>query len=413
MHNSLLWKKQTLSNGLRVLTYPKPSALTAQLAMAVEYGANDDSDEQAGAAHFLEHLVPGGSPSRIRRSREFERLGGVSNFFTNPEYTLCNVDVTPNKFAEASEALSSLMFDASFEEQQFGVEQRIILHELAEVEDDPHEKINEMITQSLYQKHPIRRPTGGFRRTVRALSLSELTQIYRQRYSPQNMILVLSGNFSEKDFSVAVGDFTREGCQKALKKQLTGPETVHPRKTAAKTKLGLSQAYLSLGARTVSSSNPDVAPLDVLNVILGVGASSRLFIELREKRALAYSIGSAQTDGLDFGYLNVDCALKEKRTQEAEALILKELARLRNESSTEAEVAKAKDMILGDVFRGIDDAEICPEILTFMEMHFGSEKGLVDYINEIKRVKAENVLEVANKYLAEDEIATAILAPKD
>ena len=412
MHSSLLWKKELLPNGLRVLSYPKPSRLTAQLAVAIEYGANDDSDEQAGAAHFLEHMVPGGSKKRIETSREFERLGGLSDFFTNPEYTMSIVDVVPNKLVEASQNIFPLLFEGSFEEEQFYVEQKIIFHELAEVADDPHERVNEMLRQCLFKGHPVRRSVGGSKKTVRKLSLPQLTEIYGRRYSPQNAILILSGNFSERDFSSVCRYFEREEKHEESKRELCQPEIEPPKKIALKKKAGLSLAYLSLGARTTNSNNPDVAALDVLNVVLGVGASSRLFIELREKRALTYGISSSQTDGLDFGYLGIDCALKQKHIEEAQLLILKELLKLRDEKVPEAELTKGKDMILGDIFRGVDSGETCPEILATIEMQFGSENGLVDYVNRVKAVTAEKVRDVANKYLQECQFAAAVLAPK-
>ncbi len=355
-------------------------------------------------------MVPGGSKKRIEMSREFERLGGLSDFFTNPEYTMSIVDVVPNKLVEAIHNLLPLMFYGTFEEEQFCVEQRIIFHELAEVADDPHEKVNEMLRQCLFKKHPARRSVGGSKKTVRNLSLPELTDIYRRWYSPQNAIL--SGNFSEKDYDSVRRDFRWEGYQEAHRRVLRPSKTESPKRSASKEKAGLALTYLSLGARTTHSSNPDVAALDVLNVVLGVGASSRLFIELREKRALTYSIGSTQTDGLDFGYLSIDCALKQQNAQEAKRVILKEISKLQNEQVSEAELIKGKDMILGDIFRGVDDGETCPEILAVMEMQFGTENALVDYVNRVEAVTVENVREVANKYLQENQFASAILFPK-
>jgi zinc protease len=225
------------------------------------------------------------------------------------------------------------------------------------------------------------------------------------------MILVLSGDFSQKDLESVISDFSQNG-EPAPRRKLLGPETHPLTERSAKKKVGLSQTYLSVGARTTNSVNPDVAALDVLNVVLGVGASSRLFIELREKRALSYSIFSSQTDGLDFGYFNVDCAIKQKDAKNAEKLILKEIAKLRNEDVPLKELSKGKDMILGDIFRGVDDAEACPEILAVMEMRFGKESALVDYVDRVKAVTADELREVAGKYLSEDRIAAAVLAPK-
>ncbi len=412
--NSLLWKRQQLPNGLRVLQYSKPS-LTAQIAVAVEYGARDDSDAQAGAAHFLEHMVPGGSKKRIALSRGVELLGGFSDFYTNQEYTLSTIDVLPTKLAKATEIVAGLMLDGAFEEEQFGSERKIILNELAEVSDDPNEKVNEMLRNCLFEHHPVRRPIGGYPKTVRQLSLPALKHIYDQRYAVQNIILVLSGNFSGQNSETAVNAFAQEPSEKKIAQRIKLPlETGVPlTNRAEKRKAGLSQAYLTIGAKTTASNSPDVPALDVLNVILGFGASSRLFIELREKQGLAYSINSSQTDGLDFGYFSVECALKEKNAEKAEKLILREISNLQNQTIPENELNKGKNMILGDALRGVDDAESCPEILAIMEMRFGKETALADYIDDVNAVTANDIRNVANKYLHEDNLATAILYPEN
>jgi predicted Zn-dependent peptidase len=413
MTNALLWQRQLLPNGVRLLQYPKPSTMTAQLSVVVQYGSNDDSDEQAGAAHFLEHMVPGGSPRRIGLSRAVECLGGFSDFFTNHEYTMSLADVMPNKLADASHVMSALFQNDCFEKQQFCSEQKIILHELAEVADDPREKVEEMFAQSLFKTHPVRRPIGGYSKTVRTLSLGQLTQIYLQHYGPQNMLLILTGNFTEKDVQVAIQDFGFTPTQNAPAKEPRFPETEAPLRRVEKKKVGLSQTYLSMGARTVSSGHPDVPALDLLNVVLGSGASSRLFIELREKRAYTYDVGSTEIDGSDFGYLTVNCAVKQKHVEEVERLILKELSKLKAEDVTAGELNKGKDMILGDVYRGVDNAESCGEIIANMEIQFGNENALTDYVTKVKAVTAEYVRAVANKYLQEENFATAVLMPKD
>jgi predicted Zn-dependent peptidase len=412
MQESLTWHRQVLPNGVRVLTYPKPSSLTVQLAAAVEYGANDEPDEHAGAAHFLEHMVPGGSETKINLSREIERLGGLAEFFTNHEYTLHTADVLPNKLVQAAKIVSALLFDGEFEEEKFRKEQKIILQELAEAADDPNEQVNEMLLQSLFRKHPVRRPIGGYPKTVRALTLHELAKIHNQNYVPQKLIVVLSGNYSNQDAESTLNEFAQKIGKPAPKRQTLTPEVAPIKKKATKCKPGLVQSYLSVGARTTHSKSPNVAALDVLNVVLGVGASSRLFIELREKRAFTYSVSSSQTDGLDFGFFSVDCALKQKHANEAERIILRELSRIRNEDVPVEELNKGKDVILGDIFRAIGNLEVCPEILAFMEIQFGNEHSLVDYTERVKAVTGEDVREVAEKYLREENLATAILAPK-
>ena len=179
MKSCLVWEKQLLPNGFRLLQYPKPSALTAQLSVVVQYGSNGDSDAQAGAAHFLEHMVPGGSPARIDLSREVERLGGLCDFFTNHEYIMCFADVVPKNLAQASHALSELFLDLCFEKEQFCSEKKIILSELAEVADDPREKVDEILANCLFKTHPVRRPIGGYAKTLPRKGSEEFWRSHR------------------------------------------------------------------------------------------------------------------------------------------------------------------------------------------------------------------------------------------
>ena len=118
MKHNLLWNRKLLPNGLRILLLPQPSANSVQLSVATEYGSNHDSDEKAGAAHYLEHMLAGGSKLRINLSRRIEELGGLIDFYTDYEYTMSSVDILPEQLKEASSVLSGILFSASFEEER-------------------------------------------------------------------------------------------------------------------------------------------------------------------------------------------------------------------------------------------------------------------------------------------------------
>lgn len=119
MQNELTWQRRILPNGLRLLLYPRKSVLTTQIGVAINYGANMDSDLTAGRAHFLEHMIAGGSDKRIDLSRKLEFLGGIIDFETRPEYTYCYIDVTPEKISDATKILSELLFDSIFDLSHF------------------------------------------------------------------------------------------------------------------------------------------------------------------------------------------------------------------------------------------------------------------------------------------------------
>ena len=137
----MFWRRNTLPNGLTVLLYPRQSANTTQLSIAVEYGSNQEPKELAGAAHFLEHMLAGGSEKRIQLSRSIENSGGILDFYTDHEHMMSRMDILPGELTEASAIISELLFSTDFEEEKFNRERKIILNELAEALDDPAERI--------------------------------------------------------------------------------------------------------------------------------------------------------------------------------------------------------------------------------------------------------------------------------
>ena len=189
-------------------------------------------------------------------------------------------------------------------------------------------------------------------------------------------------------------------------------ETAKPEPLVVEKKSGIAQTYLSIGARTVCSSHQDAPTLDLMSALLSGGTSSRLFIELREKNALTYDVNSDHNKGVDFGYFNINCAVKDKNLVKAKELILKELTKLRTEKVPIDELERTKNLIMADILRGMDNPQECSEILAYMEMQFKSEKALVDYIGKIKAVSSEDIMEAANTYLQEDNLSTVILKPK-
>jgi zinc protease len=178
MGSNLSWKREVLSNGLRVLKYPRLSGMTAQLSVAIEYGSNDNSEESSGNAHFLEHMLVGGSKSRINLHHEIERLGGYSYFETSNELTFSTVNIFLGKIAEASKVLSGLLFESAFEKGKLELEHKIILNEIAEAYDDPRDKVAETLLKCLFKQHPIRNPVLGLKKTVNQFTLSDIDEAH-------------------------------------------------------------------------------------------------------------------------------------------------------------------------------------------------------------------------------------------
>jgi predicted Zn-dependent peptidase len=412
MTTAMFWSRKTLSNGLTVLLYPRRSANTTQLSIAVEYGSNQEPPEIAGTAHFIEHMLAGGSDKRIKMSRSIENSGGILDFYTDHEHAMSRLDVLPGELAGASTVISELLFGTDFDEEKFCQERKIILNELAEALDDPLERIEELLLKSLFKKHPVNRPVGGLPKIVKQLTLDQLIKEFKMNYIPQNMILILTGSFSEERIEDVLKDFRDRGFVKAGAKKAFPAETSNPKQLVVEKKAGIAQTYLNMGVRTVNSSHNDSPTLDLISALLSGGTSSRLFIEMREKHALTYDINSDHNKGVDFGYFSINCAVKDKNLEKAKRVILNELTKLKTEKVPLIELEKTKNLIMGASLRGMDDPQECSEIIAYMEMQFKSGKALVDHLSKIKAVTPDNIIETANMYLKEDYLSTVIVKPK-
>jgi len=412
MSNSLVWQRKVLSNGLTVLLYPRQQANTTQLALAVAYGSNQEPEELAGVAHFIEHMLAGGSEQRIGQSRSIENFGGVMDLYTDREQVVGVVDVLPEKLEDASKILSDLFFGDSFESARFEAEQQIILNELAEVSDAPTIKVEEMLLENLFKYHPIRRPIGGYPKIIKHLTLPQLAQEHKINYGPQNMRLILSGNFNKKTQDNILENFSnKEKTENPTTPQVRS-ENNKPKELVVKEKASITQSYLSIGARTINATHKDSPALDLIGTLLGGGTSSRLFIELREKHAITYDVNSAHCKGSDFGYLSVNCAVNTQKTTKSQKLILKELEKLQTNLVPQEELERVKQIMLGGILRGMDDSHDTLEIISYIETQFGSELGLQEYVTNIQNVTNKDIQTAAAKYLNKEALGTAILKPR-
>ena len=412
MNGSLSWQRRILSNGLTVLLYQRPSAVTAQLSLAIKYGSNDDPEDKIGTAHLLEHMIVGGSQKRIKLHHEIERLGGASNFETSRECTFSFVDVFSERLPEASKVLSGLLFDSTFEKDKLIHEQKVTLNEIAEAYDDPRDRNEETLLKCLFKHHPVKNPILGSRKTVNQITLEAVEKTHETQYSPQNMIIVLTGKFLEKDAEKVLEDFQDREKGNSISRQLRSNEEGKPRREIIAKRSGIKQAYLSFGLRTPPAKDKDIPAIELTNAILGIGESSRLFTELREKRALTYDCGSVNVAGLDFGYLYIDCAVKPKAVEKTQSIIQYELQKLKNQKATRIDIEKSKNLIISDVFRAIDSSSQLPRVMVDSEIYFENENLLATYIDKTRSLSEEDVKEVADKYFQENNYATAIVVPK-
>ena len=411
MSSNLVWQRRIQPNGLTVLFYPRVSANTAQLSVTVKSGSNQEPPQAAGISHFLEHMLAGGSEKRIKQSRGIEESGGLLDFFTDHEQVTATLDVLPEKLPEAAAVLSSLLFDDNYVEEKFELERKIILNELAEYVDDPTVRVEELLLENLFKVHPVRRPVGGYPKTVKQLTMKQLLHEHQAKYTPKNMILVLAGSVTEKTLHSIQNHF--EDCPNGEKTlQTHPPETLKPKSLIEEEKAGITQTYLNIGARTVNSGHNDSPALDLLSALMGGGASSRLFSVLREKHAVTYDVTAAHCKGTDYGYLSINCAVSQNKLEKTKKLVAGEFEKLRTDLVSSAELEGAKQVVLGGVLRGMDNPHMALELMNYMEVQFKTEFALENYVSKISSVTPRDIQNAAVQYLESDRLCTVVLKSK-
>jgi predicted Zn-dependent peptidase len=412
MQSDISWQREVLANGSTVLSYPRAEGKTAQLSVVVKYGSDDDSEANLGTAHFLEHMLAGGSKARINLHKQIENIGGISSFESSPEFTLCTADVLPGKLGEAARALSGLLFDSVFEPEKLDIERKVILNEIAEVEDDPSDKAHETLIKCLFKNHPIRNPTLGIRKTVKEISMKDIETAYQDHYSSVNLVLILTGTFTPRDKEETLNEF-RDREKGKIFQRISCVEESEPENERVSKRAGINQAYLSFGARTAPTAHTDTPALDIIDTLLGNGESSRLFVELREKNALTYYFETMNATGSDFGFFAVNCAVKTKALGKTRAIIERQLLDVKEGKLTEDELQRCKNLVIADLLRGMDSNQALPELLAGEEIQFRNGYSLCNYRDRITSLTIGDVISAANKHFQEDDYATSIVVPKD
>ncbi len=348
-------RADTLDNGMRVVTEAMPDAHSVTIGFWVDAGSRDETPVEAGASHFLEHLLFKGTEERSAHSiaEDIEAVGGDMNAFTTKEYTAFYTRLIDEDLELGLDILSDIMWAPAFRPDEIDAERQVILEEINMHEDEPSDLVHELLHEALYPAHPLGREVLGERSTITAMTRDQIANYFRTRYKPPSIVVAAAGNL-DHDSLVA-------GIQRRC---VTEPGTAPARERPALVPVrplvvqhrGTEQAHIVVGMRSIDRHDDDRFALAVLNQILGGGMSSRLFQEIREKRGLVYSVFSYRAAYLESGALAVYAGTAPGRAQEVLALIDDELDKLATGPITDRELAVAKGHIKGSLALSLEDS---------------------------------------------------------
>jgi len=407
-----MFQSTRLPNGLRILTSPEPHARSVSLAIFIGAGSRCENDDEAGTAHFLEHLFFKGTerrPSSKELYEPLEGVGGIVNGGTDKELTLYWCKVAKPHFALALDLLADMLLHSLIDPQEVERERQVIIEEINMSLDNPAQKVDLLIDEILWPGQPLGRDVAGDRQTVSRMSRQDLLGFMHRHYVPSNSVVAVAGNIEHQQIVEAFSS-TFSGWQDG-KAHPWAPADDHqegPRLKVEHRKT--EQVQLCLGLRGISVLDPDRFALDLLNILAGESMTSRLFIEIREKRGLAYDIHSQVNHFRDTGSLLVYAGVDPKNARQALQATLEELARLRDGVSEE-ELLKAKEFFKGRLFLRLEDNRAVAGWLGAQELLTGQVLTPEEAIAKTEACTREDLKRVANKLMVRDRLNLAVVGP--
>ena len=408
-----LFQKNILTNGLRVLTSNMPHTRSVSIGVFVGAGSRYESEDLAGASHFLEHMLFKGSekrPSPHLISGPIESLGGIINASTDREMTIYWIKIAAEHFSLAMDVLSDMLQNPLLSEYEHQREKNVILEELAMTYDQPDAYADMLIDQTLWPNQPMGRDVGGTKDSVISISKNSLADYHNRQYGPENSVIAIAGNIAH---SVAINEteklFGNWGKASPLDwHRVQLPESNAPRVTIGNRRT--DQAHLALAMNGVSSADPRKYSMSLLNTILGEGMSSRLFMEMREKRGLAYDVASHASHYKDCGALTAYCGVDPSKIDETLVVLQNELGKISIDASEE-ELSNAQAFATGRLYLRLEDTRAVMSWLGGQELLFNEVKTPEKVVDEVRSVTIGDIHSVAREFLDPRFYKLAIVGP--
>ena len=407
-----MFQKSKLDNGLRVVTGEMPHTRSVSMCVFVGVGSRYEADEQAGLSHYLEHMLFKGTqqrPEPQQISEAIESVGGIINAATEHELTVYWCKVAQPYFEDSLALLFDMLRNSLYEPDSIEKERQVIFEELAMINDYPGYKVEALIDEMLYPGHPLGRDIGGSRESVGGITREMMLDFVSAYYSPDNIVVSVAGNVSHDDV-VAQVERLSAGWQTGTRGEWTEFSGVQCEPQSHVEYRRTEQAHLSVALPGVSLTHPQRYALDLMSVALGEGMSSRLFVEVREKRGLAYDVHSDVSHFSDTGALIVSAGVDPKRVYDAVQTILEQVSILRD-GVPEDELEKVKRLSAGRLMLRMEDTRAVAIWMGQSEMLLGKIADVDDVIEQVNAVTTDEILQLANEVLLTERLNIAVVGP--
>ena len=403
-------KKQTLKNGIRLITAPLKETQTASLLVLVKVGSRQETNPVFGISHFVEHMMFKGTkkrPTTLDLSKELDGIGAEYNAYTGKDVTGYYIKSDSRHLSLAIDMLSDMLLNSKFDADELQKEKGVIVEEINMYEDNPMMFIEEMLEKMVFSSSQLSHSIAGSRQTVKAVTQESILKYKNNFYNGSNLVIALAGKFTDEHLKEIKAKFgIKKGRKSAIEKSVTVQK-------APKVKIKYKdseQAQLALGFQSFSKYDKRNYALQLLGVILGGNMSSRLFINIREKNGLCYFIRSWNNLYEDRGATIIQAGLDKGRMEFAIKAIKDEVDKIKS-GVTEEELKRAKEFIAGKMALDLEDSMAIAQYWGGLEL---MNKPLIEPKEKLKKimaVKASEIKAVAEEVFNWRQVSLAIIGP--
>ncbi len=406
-----------LQNGLRVLLAPSEGTNTVTVLVLVRVGSRYESKKVSGVSHFIEHLLFKGTkkrPTAQHISRALDMLGAEFNAFTDKHVTGYYIKVDQSALTTALDILSDMIFHSKFDPKEVNRERSVVIEEINMYQDAPMRHVEDLLEEAVYAGTTLGWNIAGTPKTMKDMKQEDILSYYKEYYQPSTMVIAVAGNF-QKDASSLIEKYF--GSAKDAK---IPPTPFVP--FANKNRLGdapyvriqnkkTEQIQVALGFPSFGIDDQRNVALGLLSVILGGNMSSRLFVEVRERRGLAYFVRAANSVYDDVGVYSIRAGLDKKRLPLAMKTIVSELKKVTRTGVTAEELKNAKTFLHGQLSIRMEDsfdrAEWFAKQAMFKEIRLTPQ----EYLVLVDMLTSDDLKRVAKEIFVMSRMSVAVVGP--
>lgn len=407
------YSKKILSNGLTIIEVPSTDAESVVVDFFVKTGSRSETEKENGISHFLEHFLFKGTkkyPSALAISELVDAIGGEMNANTGKEHTQYYIKAAHKHFALIFEVLTDMIQCPLLDAEELEKEKGVIVEEINMYKDTPMAEIDNVLEGIMWPKDALGRDIAGTKETVTKFTTEMFRDYIARHYQAPNMLLGISGKYNGKELESLVEKYWKN----FPKKSFHGWDKATDKQTEPRIKVEFKetqQAHMALGFKSYPYGDPRNSAVSVLGAILGGGMSSRLFMEVRERRGLCYYVRAMPGSYQDTGNFTVTSGVQVDKLEQAIQVILGELKRMKDVPVDEREMQKAKEYIKGKITLALEDNQI--RLDWFLERcAFHKEvETPAEVFKRLDAVTPEDIKKVATDLFQNKNMSLAIIGP--